>query len=88
VQDIRRKAQQRIEAIHAQNAERYRKSHKCVEYQPGDRVWVRNLPHQADKLDPLWSGPCEIVELIAKPGRYRFFLPNVVVDVHMNDLKP
>ena len=42
----------------------------------------------ANRLDPQWIGPCEIVERISTSGRYKVILPDGVEDVHMNDFKP
>ena len=53
----------------------------------GDRVWVRNLPQDASKLDPLWTGPCEILGRVGNTGRYQVAFPDKVEDVHMERLK-
>ena len=87
VLDIRRDVQQRVLAIHETVAERYRSNHTATEYQFGDRVWVRNLPQDGDKLDPLWTGPCEILARIGNTGHYTVAFPEGVQDVHSDRLK-
>ena len=59
-------------------------------YEPGDKVWVRNMKVHMDakKLDPQWNGPCEIVERISTSGRYKVVLPNGAENVHMRNFKP
>jgi hypothetical protein len=63
---------------------------RSPEYAPGDLVWVENSKNRTDstKLDPLWTGPCEILERVAHTGRYKVVLPGGVEDVHMDDFKP
>ena len=56
-------------------------------YQRGDRVWVRNLPRDGNKLDPLWTGPCEIMDQIGNRGRYQVAIQDNIVDVHADRLK-
>ena len=58
-----------------------------MEFEAGDRVWVRNLPHEGDKLDPLWSGPAEVLERVGLRGRYKVALGGSVIDVHADRLK-
>ena len=73
--------------MHALYTARFEKIYDPVEYQPGDRVWVRNLPHEADKLDPLWTGPCEVLERVGRTARYKVTLPEGVQDVHIDRMK-
>ena len=54
---------------------------------PGDRVWVRNLPHESNKLDPLWTGPCEILSRVGQTARYQVAFPDSIQDVHADRLK-
>ena len=67
--------------------ERYVMKLKEFNYETGDKVWVRNLPHEGDKLDPLYTGPCEIVGRIGATGRYTVSMPHGHVDVHQERLK-
>ena len=69
------------------HSKRYKKSHKEIVYQPGDRVWVRNLSGQAGKLEPLWTGPCEVLHRVGHTGRYTVSFPDQIRDVHMERLK-
>jgi len=59
-------------------------------FEPGDKVWVRNSANRTDstKLDPLWTGPCEILERVGNSGRYKVSLPSGVEDFHMDCFKP
>ena len=61
-----------------------------VQYKVGDKVWVRNSKVRTHntKLDPLWCGPCEILERFSHTGRYRVALPQGPDDVHVEDMKP
>ena len=56
-------------------------------YEPGDRVWVKVLPKDKDKLDPLWMGPCEILKHV-QSGRYTVQTPFGDEDHHMDSFKP
>ena len=87
VQGLRRDVQQRIQDIHNKLSKRFQQSHTCVEYQRGDRVWVRNLPHEASKLDPLWTGPCEVMDRVGNRGRYQVAIDGNIVEVHADRLK-
>ena len=66
------------------------KEFRTTEFQPGDKVWVRNSRNRTDssKLDPLWTGPCEILDRLGVTGRYKVALPSGVEDIHMDDFKP
>ena len=60
-------------------------------YEPGDRVWVRHLEKDKStdsKLDPLYTGPCEVLERVGTTGRYVVGLPHGTESVHMERLKP
>ena len=87
IQKLRQEVQQRIKDLHARLTRRFQKTHSCAEYQRGDRVWVRNLPQDGNKLDPLWTGPCEILDRIGNRGRYQFAVQDNIVDVHADRLK-
>ena len=84
---LRREVQQRVTQIHQQHSERYLRKHKNIVYEPGDRVWVRNLPHEGNKLDPLWTGPCEVLGRVGNTGRYQIAMTTSVQDVHSERLK-
>ena len=90
IQDLRHlrwRVKQRVSALHEEQNKRYQRSHKSVDYSLGERVWVRNLPHQSAKLDPLWTVPCEILFIVGKTGSYKVALPHGVRDVLMERLK-
>jgi transposase InsO family protein len=90
VESLRTTVQKRITDIHSQKRNKFLQEFKSPGYSAGDRVWVRNsrIRMQASKLDPLWLGPCEILERVGNSGRYRVALPNGIEDVHMDDFKP
>ena len=46
-----------------------------------------NLPHEGDKLDSLYTGPCEVIARIGSTGRYTVSLPQGHVDVHQERLQ-
>ena len=79
--------QERVKSIHDTIAERYQSTRREIAFQFGDRVWVRNLPHEANKLDTLWTGPCEILQRIGNSSRYTVALPEGVQDIHTDRLK-
>ena len=87
IQHLRHDVQHKIQLRHAQLSQKFRETHTCVEFHPGDRVWIRNLPHEGNKLDPLWTGPCEVLERIGLRGRYQVAIQGDVVDVHIDRMK-
>ena len=87
VAKLRKEVQAKITSIHGRLRPIFCDSHKNVEYHPGDRVWVRNLPHEADKLDPLWTGPCEVLSRVNQTSRYRVAIPTSIQDVHSDRLQ-
>ena len=88
VQDVRLAVREKVTKLHEQQMARYRSTHKSADYRVGDRVWVRNLPHETvDKLRPLWSGPCEVLRRVGESGRYAIAFPHGVQDVHSDRLK-
>ena len=66
---MRKEVQRQVTNIHEKLHRQYMEKMKTVEYHPGDRVWVRNLDSEVNKLNPLYTGPCEIVA--RKPGTGR-----------------
>ena len=87
---MRKHVQQKISQIHQRVRERFLKNFKEFSYEPGDKVWVRNSRNRtgSSKLDPLWMGPCEILDRVGSTGRYSVALPTGREDVHMDDFKP
>ena len=45
------------------------------------------MPHESDKLEPLWTGPCEVLERIGLTGRYRVAVRGDVIDIYADRLK-
>ena len=84
---LKDEVQKKLTHLHEQKREQFLKHHRVVTYEPGDRVWVRNLPHEGQKLDPLWTGPCEVLTRVGQTGRYKIAMPEGVQDVHIDRLK-
>ena len=58
-------------------------------YEVGDLVWVRNGEGDSfTKLDPLWTGPCEILSKEGNTGRYDVAMPQGTEAVHLERFKP
>ena len=75
----REEVQQKLTAIHEKQEKEFRKAHPEKFCEVGDRVWVRNFPmgedRHFDKLARIWSGPYEVLEIIAsgdRPGTSNF----------------
>jgi transposase InsO family protein len=90
LESMRKKVQDSLTKIHSRLRSKYISQHRNPEYEPGDKVWVRNTKPRSNvsKLDPLWTGPCEILERIGSTGRYKVSLPHGVEDAHMDSFKP
>ena len=54
---VREKVRRTLIQKHDKVREDYLRSHATRTYQPGDRVRVKVLPHDKNKLSPLWMGP-------------------------------
>ena len=86
---LRTKVRNLVTAIHNQRALRFQRDHPSPLYEPGDLVWVRNSAGDTfDKLDALWTGPCEVLHRYGATGRYQVALPQGAEDVHMERFKP
>ena len=83
--DIRETVQKRVTSLHDKLSERFGSTHRSLEFHVGDRVWV---PHEAiDKLQPLWTGPCEVLRWISNTARYVVSHPSGEQDVYTDRLK-
>ena len=67
VDQMRQAVQQHVTKIHEKVASQYRSKFGTQVYEVGDKVWVRNskVRTRSNKLDPLWCGPCEVLEQYA-----------------------
>ena len=65
----------------------FERRHRNTFYYPGDKVWIKTLPKDHVKLDPLWYGPCETLEHL-QLGRYRVQTPKGVEILHADSFKP
>jgi transposase InsO family protein len=90
LENIRKEVQDQIIGTHTKIRNRYISEHRTPEYEAGDKVWVKNTKQrtQHSKLDPLWTGPCEILERMGNTGRYKVGLPTGIESVHMDCFKP
>ena len=78
----------KLTARHAALTDKFNKVHKTVNYATGDSVWVKRQTKDVDsKLDPLYLGPCEILEVV-RPNRYVVSLPEGAVELNAEELKP
>lgn len=90
LQQLRLEVQKRISDQHQKLHDYFSKKFKNFVYEPGDRVWVRNEKSQStvdDKVDTLYTGPCEILKRVGTTGRYTVALPHGEKDVHMDRFK-
>ena len=87
IQSLRQNVQRGVQDLHATVAKRFQATHTCAVFKAGDRVWVCNLPHDANKLNPLWTGPCEVLGRVGNRGRYQVAILDNVGDVHADRLK-
>ena len=87
---LRKEIQSKVSSLHERARKDFLSKHGTPSYSPGDKVWVRNTPERTggNKLDPLWVGPCEILDRFGKTGRYKVALPTGTEDVHMEHFKP
>ena len=86
---LRTKVRQLVTDIHMRRHAKFLRDHPSPTYEPGDLVWVRNSAGDTfDKLDVLWTGPCEILHRYGSTGRYQVALPQGAEDVHMERFKP
>jgi hypothetical protein len=90
VDAFRKAVQEKVVKLHDRVRQNFLKDFRSPSFEPGDKVWVRNSANRTDssKLDPLWTGPCEILERVGNSGRYKVSLPSGVEDFHMDCFKP
>ena len=84
---LRKAVHDRLQREHDKIAKRFQREHQVPDFQVGYLVWVKNLPHAGTKLDPLWTGPCQILDKKGNSGRYSVTLPSGKTDVHVERLK-
>ena len=87
LEKVRKAVRDRMHAVHERERERYLKTHLVKQYVPGERVWVKVLPKDREKLDPTWMGPCEVLKHV-HGGRYTVKTPFGDEDHHMDSFKP
>jgi len=87
---MRKLVQDKVSSIHQKARERFMRDFRDFQYEPCDKVWVKNSRNRtgSNKLDSLWMGPCEILDRVGSSGRYTVSLPTGKEDVHMDDFKP
>ena len=65
MKNLHARVAKRVTALHEAEAKRYnRRRQPPQRYKVGDRVLVRLRDHERNKLDPLWTGPCLIVQRV------------------------
>ena len=72
---------------HDKVREEYLRSHANRTYQPGERVLVKVLPHDKDKLSSLWMGPCEVMKHVVL-DKYEVRTPKEFQTLHDDCFKP
>ena len=87
VKDLRLLVHDDLMRRHQKLREKFELRHRDIIYVPGDRVWVRTLAKDHAKMDPLWCGPCEILEHICL-GKYRIASAKGPEVLHSNALRP
>ena len=90
IQKMRKEISEKISKRHSRLRDSFLHEMETLTYEPGDKVWIRKREprFQTDKLEPLWTGPCEIIERIGVTGRYRVCMKNGIEDVHIDSMKP
>ena len=58
-----------------------------MSYKYGYRVWIKVLPKDHSKLEPLWMGPCEVLRHDSM-GRYEVSTPNGKEILNSDSFKP
>ena len=75
---LRSKVHKTVTSIHDDVSKNFRQKNKNVTFEPGDRVWVRNLPHhQADKLDPCGPAHVKCYQDLVVPEGIKFLFQKV-----------
>ena len=87
IDTMRKQLRDRMTKIHEEETRWYNKDHKEIRYTEGDKVWLKALPKDREKLDPLWIRPCEILNEVQR-GRYTMSTTRGKEDHHMDSLKP
>ena len=54
--------QEKLEAIHNKQLDKFLKEHPSSVFVAGDRVWVQNRDEEREKLGRVWQGPAEIID--------------------------
>jgi hypothetical protein len=75
-----------VTKVHAERTTKFRREHPEKVFEPGDMVWLRNTDG-ANKLEPLWVGPCEILKRYGNTGRYQVATMDGPEDLHMDSFK-
>ena len=57
--------QEKLEAIHKTQWDKFLKEHPPSVFVAGDRVWVQNREEEREKLGRVWQGPSETIDKIS-----------------------
>ena len=79
--------QEKLEAIHKKQLDRFLEEHLPSVFVAGDRVWVQNREEEREKIGRVWQGPPEIIDKISD-SVYRVNHNGVEQDLSVERLKP
>ena len=79
--------QEKLDAIHRTQLDKFLKEHPPSVFIAGDRVWVQNREEEREKLGRVWQGPAEIMDKISD-SVYRVNGNGVEQDLSLERLKP
>ena len=79
--------QEKLEAIHEKQLDKFLKEHPPSVFVAADRVWVQNRDEEREKLGRVWQGPAEIIDKISD-SVYRVNHNGVEQDSSVKRLKP
>ena len=57
--------QEKLEAIHKKQSDKFLQEHPPSAFVAGDRVWVQNREEEQEKVGRVWQGPAEIIDKIS-----------------------
>jgi hypothetical protein len=88
MQEIRTTVSETLMELHAHQAELFNNKFRPINtYDPGDKVYVRILEKERKKTDPLFMGPCEVLDRV-HDDTYLVSLPGGEQQVAFDRLKP
>ena len=62
---VREDVAEKLQKIHKKESQKFQKKHKQIKiFKPGDWVYVQLHDFERTKLDPLYLGPCEVLDRV------------------------